>query len=82
MQPSCINPGGRTAKSPSANPAAEYQRRSAQVDSVFDIDRPARIFHTTGARSGRGIREAAESRLLHCCSLPELDDQPGDEVQK
>ena len=46
---------------PAADPAAEYQRRTSQSNSVFDIDQPARISRTRAARSGQGIREAVKS---------------------
>jgi hypothetical protein len=47
-----------TGKSPTANPAAEYQRRNVQSDSVFDIDQLARISRRTGAQFSGDIREA------------------------
>ena len=46
---------------PAADPAAEYQRRTSQSNSAFDIDQPARISRRTAARSGQGIREAVKS---------------------
>ena len=59
--------GACTVKSPSVNPAVEYQRRSAQLNSVFDIARLARISRRTAAPSQPGIHGVVGSRPPFDC---------------
>jgi hypothetical protein len=63
MQVSCICPWRLHCEISQRKLTAEYSRHTEQLNSVFDIDQPARISRTIGELHPLDIRRAGVIRL-------------------